>query len=101
MLEICYHPRWLRICSRKKPQTAKSAGVYMAIPDYETIMQPLLQFANDGQVHKFRDACDALAKHFGVTEQELHLLLPSGRYPIFRSRVGWAKTYLTFATGHF
>jgi restriction system protein len=69
----------------------------MAIPDYESVMLPLLRFANDGQVHKFGDACDALAKHFGITEQELHLLLPSGRYPIFRSRVSWAKTYLAKA----
>ena len=38
-----------------------------------------------------------LAKHFGITEKELHLLLPSGRYPIFRSRVSWAKTYLAKA----
>ncbi len=69
----------------------------MAIPDYESIMLPLLQFAGDSQMHKFGDACDELAKHFGITEKELHLLLPSGRYPIFRSRVSWAKTYLAKA----
>ncbi len=69
----------------------------MAIPDFESVMLPLLKYANNGQPHKFSDACDAIAKQFGVTEPELRLLLPSGRYPIFRSRVSWAKTYLAKA----
>lgn len=69
----------------------------MAIPDYETIMLPLLQLAGDGQIHKFAEVVDTLGSQFGITEAELRELLPSGKYPVFRSRVGWAKTYLTKA----
>ncbi len=69
----------------------------MTIPNYQTFMLPLLQLAGDGQVHKFGDACDHLAEQFDIPKEERLKLLPSGRYPVFRSRVGWAKTYLTKA----
>lgn len=69
----------------------------MAIPDYETLILPLLQFAGDGEVHKFGDAVDELSTCFRLTEDELSEMLPSGRYPVFRNRVGWAKTYLSKA----
>lgn len=69
----------------------------MALPDYKSLMLPLLEYASDGQTSKFGDAVGALAARFKITEEELRLLLPSGRYPVFRSRVGWAKTYLTKA----
>jgi len=30
----------------------------MAIPDYETLMLPILKFANDGNEHSVREATD-------------------------------------------
>lgn len=66
----------------------------MAIPDYQTIMLPLLDFASDGNEHRFREAVEALAEHFGLSKEERLELLPSGRYPAFDNRVGWAGTYL-------
>ena len=69
----------------------------MVIPDYQSVMIPLMRYASDRQVHSFAEACDHLARHFGLGEDALRELLPSGRYPVFRSRVGWATTYLTKA----
>jgi len=69
----------------------------MAIPDYQSVLMPLLKIAGDGQPHKFSDACDFLSQHFNVSNEELKELLPSGTYPKFRNRVGWAKTYLNKA----
>ena len=69
----------------------------MPIPDYESIMLPLLQFSGDGKLVKFGDACDHFGSFYKLTEAELEQLLPSGRYPVFRSRFSWAKTYLTKA----
>lgn len=69
----------------------------MPIPDYQTLMLPLMQHVADGQIHGFADVADALAQKFHLTESELRQLLPSGRYPTFRSRVGWARTYLAKA----
>jgi restriction system protein len=66
----------------------------MAIPDYQTIMLPVLQLASDGQEHRFRDAVEQLAANFELTDAERSELLPSGTAPIFDNRVGWARTYL-------
>lgn len=66
----------------------------MAIPDYQTIMLPLLRFLEDGKVHSKREADDYLAKEFKLTDQERKELLPSGKQPLFGNRVGWAITYI-------
>jgi len=67
------------------------------IPDYQTIMLPLLEFAGDKKEHHIREAIDYLAEKFGLTTEERKMLLPSGQQPIFDNRVGWAKTYLAKA----
>jgi len=64
------------------------------IPEYQEIMLPLLELADDEEEHRFRDAVDELAKDFNLTEEQRNKLLPSGTDKIFRNRVGWAKTYL-------
>lgn len=65
----------------------------MSIPDYQTIMLPLLQYVSDNQEHRITDATEYLSKKFNLSEGELRELLPSG-IPIFTSRISWAKTYL-------
>ena len=69
----------------------------MAIPDYQSVMLPLLQFASDEKEHSLREAADILSKEFNLSEAEKEELLASGRKPIFYDRVGWAKTYLAQA----
>ena len=64
------------------------------IPDYQTLMLPLLKLVSDGQEHKYRDIIENLATEFEVTEAERKELLASGNQAIFDNRVGWAKTYL-------
>ncbi len=66
----------------------------MAIPDYQSIMLPLLQFYKDGQEHSLRETIDALATQYHLTDEERNELLPSGQQSIFDNRVGWARTYL-------
>lgn len=66
----------------------------MAIPNYQTIMKPFLEYYADGQEHSFRETVEKLAGTFGLTDQEKNELLPSGQQPIFDNRVGWARTYL-------
>lgn len=65
----------------------------MTIPDFQTIMLPFLQFSNDGKMHNFLEATDALAKEFKLTPEEIDTLIPSGQQR-FANRVGWAKTHL-------
>jgi restriction system protein len=66
----------------------------MAIPDYQSLMLPLLSFADNGEEHSVRDAREHLAANLGLTDEEREELLPSGRQPVFDNRVAWAKTYL-------
>jgi restriction system protein len=66
----------------------------MAVPDYQTLMLPLLILAADRQDHRFRDAVERLADEFALSPEERTELLPSGQQPLFNNRVGWARTYL-------
>jgi len=66
----------------------------MSIPDYQTLMLPLLRFAADGNDHTTREAVDALASEFQLTPVERVALLASGQQAIFNNRVGWANSYL-------
>ncbi|MEY3775080.1 MAG: hypothetical protein RLZZ129_1860 [Verrucomicrobiota bacterium] len=69
----------------------------MPIPDFQSIMYPLLNLVKDGADHTFRESIEALAKHFEVSEEERRVQLPSGRAELFVNRVGWAKTHLRMA----
>jgi len=66
----------------------------MAIPDYQSCMLPILKFYADGQEHSFREAVEAVAKDFQLTNQERKEMLPSGNQEIFDNRIGWARTYM-------
>lgn len=64
------------------------------IPDYQSIMLPLLKYISDGKEYRMRDVTDELAIQLGVSEDERKELLPSGAAPVFYNRTAWAKTYL-------
>jgi restriction system protein len=69
----------------------------MPIPDFQSLMRPLLQFAADGNDHSIRDTLDQLATEFNLSNDERKELLPSGRGEIFTNRAAWAKTHLRMA----
>lgn len=66
----------------------------MPIPDYQSIMLPLLKYLRDGKEHHIREAIEALAQQFGLTSEERKEILPSGQQFTFDNRVGWARTYM-------
>ena len=66
----------------------------MAIPDFQSIMLPLLRFLIDRKEHSLRETIEALAEEFNLTEEERKELLPSGQQATFGNRVGWARTYM-------
>src|SRR5690606_38415061 len=67
---------------------------YMAIPDYQTLMLPLLKYVDDGREYFFRDIVEDIADQFKLTQEEREELLPSGASLTFTNRLGWARTYL-------
>jgi restriction system protein len=65
----------------------------VSIPDFQTIMLPLLEFASDGREHTLSEANANLAIHFNLTDAECKELLPSGKQSRFNNRVGWTSTH--------
>lgn len=66
----------------------------MTIPDYQTLMLPLLKLNGDEKEHSLKAATEKLAQEFGLSDDELAEMLPSARKTRFYDRVGWAGTYL-------
>ena len=64
------------------------------IPDYQTLMEPVLECAKNGEV-SVKNAIAILAEKFQLSEEEKKELLPSGKQPVFPNRINWAKTYLS------
>jgi restriction system protein len=66
----------------------------MAIPDFQTIMRPLLEHLADGAVKSNSETIEVLSKHFQLTDEEVVELLPSGQQSVFTNRIAWAKAHL-------
>lgn len=66
----------------------------MAIPDYQTLMLPLLKSFSDSTEKTLHEVTPSLAREFSLSSQELDALLPSGAQTVFYNRIGWARTYL-------
>lgn len=70
----------------------------MAVPDFQTLMRPLLAHYADGEERAIGVVRDSLAADFHLTAAELEERIPSGKAKTFQNRVGWAATYL-YRTG--
>jgi len=73
---------------------ATHRGNSVAIPDFQTVMLPLVETLADGKEHTMRELTDLLTDRFKLTEQERQEVLPSGQQSIFSNRVAWAKSHL-------
>ena len=63
----------------------------MAVPDFQSLMLPLLKSSQDGQEHSISDSIEALALQLELSDGEKKELLPSGTMPRFDNRVRWAR----------
>ncbi len=68
----------------------------MPVPDYQTLMRPVLEHIQDGET-RIRDIIDPIADKFELTKEERAELIPSGRQGLLYNRIHWAKTYLSKA----
>ena len=69
----------------------------MAIPDFQTVMLPLLKFCADKCEHSLREAVEVLSKELNLTVEDLAARLPSGQQAVFHNRIGWAQWHLKTA----
>src|SRR4249920_604089 len=65
----------------------------MAVPDFQSLMLPLLKLTGDGQQHTLAEAVERLSVEFQLSEDDRTQLLRSGQTRIY-NRVGWTTTYL-------
>lgn len=68
-------------------------GFYMTIPDYQTLMLPVLEIAAQGETSVPQVEAE-IAARFGLSEAERQEMLPSGRQRLLHNRIHWAKFYL-------
>lgn len=66
----------------------------MPIPDFQSLMLPLMRLISDGKELAIRDATLVIGQQLNLTESEWAEKLPSGRAPLFYNRLAWAKTHL-------
>ena len=68
----------------------------MTIPDYQTLMLPVLRLAADGET-RVADVAEQIADDLGLSPEERDELLPSGRQRVLHNRIHWAKFYMSKA----
>lgn len=66
----------------------------MAIPDFQTLMRPVLEFAAGAEERAMKEIHPEMAQRFRLTDDEVEQLLPSGRAKLFYNRIAWAITHL-------
>ena len=66
----------------------------MAVPDFQSMMLPLLEAIADGAEHLNSAAYDSVAKRMNVAEEDLQLMHSGGEQTVFYNRIAWGKTYL-------
>ncbi len=65
----------------------------MAVPDFQSLMLPLLKLTGDGQHHTLAEAGEWLAQEFQLSDEDRKELLRSGQTRLY-NRVAWTSTYL-------
>lgn len=66
----------------------------MTVPDYQSLMYPVLAELGDGRERVLRDVREAIAARLSLTAEDLSQMLPSGRQTLFANRANWAHIYL-------
>lgn len=66
----------------------------MSIPDFQSLILPLLKLIGDEEEYYLHEIINTLSCEFNLTDAEKQKLLPSGKQKTFDNRVGWARTYM-------
>lgn len=66
----------------------------MPIPKFDELFNDILDLLSDKQEYKTRDVKEILSSKLDLTDEERQQLLPSGREPIIKNRIGWSLSAL-------
>ncbi|WP_319559745.1 restriction endonuclease [Marispirochaeta sp.] len=67
------------------------------IPDFQTIMLPLLKTFQDGEEKTSKELREKMVSYFNISIDEQKEKIPSGKQPLYYNRVAWAIAYLKMA----
>lgn len=62
----------------------------MTIPEYQTLLLPIMNFFKDKEIHHLKEVTEAMSEYFRLTEEERHVLLPSETRTRINSKTCWA-----------
>jgi len=65
----------------------------MPVPDFQTLMLPVLTLTSQGRA-TIPDMLPDLARRFTLSEEEQAELLPSGKQSVLSNRAHWARNYM-------
>jgi restriction system protein len=66
----------------------------MGLPDFQTIMRPILVSLTTGEGLSLPQIRALVAEDLGVTDDDQQILLPSGKQTTYSNRVAWALTHM-------
>jgi restriction system protein len=67
------------------------------IPDFQSIMLPLLKSLSDGLLRNSKDLRISISEYYKVTDEEQKVKTPNGKQYLFYNRVAWSISYLKMA----
>lgn len=67
------------------------------IPDFQTIMLPLLEFIGKNENSNTKLLKEGMIKHFNITKEEQEQKTPNGKQQIYYNRIAWAISYIRMA----
>lgn len=69
----------------------------MSVPDFQSMMRPVLQIMADGKPHPIRELSEAVARAMGVSEVDRAERLPSGAQSKWANRIAWVGVHFNLA----
>lgn len=66
----------------------------MPVPDYQSLMRPVLVELSDGEPRPIAELRERVADQIGLTAEDRRELVPSGQKPLYQDRISWAVSYM-------
>ena len=66
----------------------------MAVPGFESLMLPVLEFLGDGKIRRTAEIYDLVAAKLGISAEDQSAMLPSGAMSRYRNRILWALHHM-------
>lgn len=66
----------------------------MSVPEFQSFMLPILKLFEDKKIHTIKECKEIVIKYFSLNEEDIKILVPSGKQTLVENRVYWSLTYL-------